>query len=292
MSGSKDIIFFIIILIGAFVFYKWYSKFKFPKITCIAVFTGAVKVGKTGVSLACAKQKYRFVHFRWRVICFFLKLFGKKNLPEEPLFYSNVELSGIKYHPLELDHILRKKRFNFKSVVFVDEASLLADCYLSKDRPELSTELLKFFKLFGHMTHNGYCILNSQQISDLHISLRKVTSQYYYVHETSSRFIPFVAFCRMREERYTEDKSAINVYDKDVEDTLKTCIFSKRVFKQYDPYCYSILTDNLDNSSVEHFNKIGSNLKAKKLISFRKEFVDLFNEGLKVGENLCEKEKD
>lgn len=285
MGNTKFLILFILIAVALFFVRRFLNKFKFPKITCVAVFTGDVKVGKSGVSLACAKSKYRQVHFAWRVRCFFMKLFRRQDLPEEPLFYSNIELAGIKYNELTLDHILRKKRFNFKSVVFVDEASLLCDCYLSKDHPELSTELLKFFKLFGHMTHNGYCILNSQQISDLHIALRKITSQYFYIHETSSKYIPFIAYCRMREERYTEDGSTLNVYDKDVEDSLKTCIFNKRVFKQYDPYCYSILTDNKDTCNIEKYNEIGSNLKANKLISFRKEFVEMFNKEILGVEN-------
>lgn len=270
----------ILILVLLLLVNKILNRFKFPKITCLAVFTGDVKVGKSGVSLACALSKYKIVRRRWKIRKFFQKLFRKK-VDEEPLLYSNIPIAGVDYHELKLEHILREKRLNFKSVVFVDEASLLCDCYLSKSNPELSTELMKFFKLFGHETHNGYCILNSQSISDLHISLRKCTSQYFYIHHTSSRFIPFIAFAKMREERYTEDDSAVNVYDSDVEDSLKTVIFNKKVFKKYDPYSYSILTDDLDKVNNKKFNKIGSNLKAHELISFRQEFVDMFNKELR-----------
>lgn len=271
------IIYFIIICVALFFINKFLSRFKFPKINCLAVFTGDVKVGKSGVSLACTISNYKRLHFRWRIRSFFRRLF-RKSLEEEPLLYSNIPIAGVKYCELKLEHILRKERFNFKSIAFVDEASLLADCYLSKDEKNLSTELLKFFKLFGHMTHGGYCVFNSQSISDLHISLRKCTSQYFYIHDTSSKWFPFFAYCHMREERYTEDGSTLNIYDKDVEDSLKTCIFRKKVFKMYDYCAYSILTDNLPTNNVCKYNKIGSDLKARKLISFRKDFVDLFKD--------------
>lgn len=256
---------------------KFLSRFKFPKVSALAVFTGDVKVGKSGVSLSCAISKYRAVHRSWRIRCFFCKLF-RKPLPEEPLFYSNIPLAGVKYHDLSKEHILRKVRFNFGSVVFVDEASLLADCYLSKSDADLSVDLLKFFKLFGHETHNGYCIFNSQAISDLHISLRKCTSQYFYIHSTSSLPLIPISWCKMREERFAEDGTAVNVYDSDVEDSLKTVLFRKKTFKMYDSYAYSSLTDDLPVKNDVHFNKIGSNLKAETITSFRREFAKMFDD--------------
>lgn len=285
----KYVVYFILIAVAYFLVLKFLSKFKFPKITALAVFTGAVKVGKTGVSLACALSLYRRVHLKWRIRKFFQKLFNKP-ISEEPLFYSNIPLSNVRYFDLTLDHILRKKRFNFGSVVFVDEASLLCDCYLSKSNPELSTTLLRFFKLFGHETHCGYCIFNSQQISDLHISLRKCTSQYFYIHSTSSKWIPFVSFCKMREERYSEDGQTLNTYDADVEDSLKTCIFRKSTFKKYDCCAYSIFTDDLPTDNIEHKLSKSDSLKCDKITSFRKEFADMLVEtGLKGKENDEEK---
>lgn len=275
----------IIFLIGlAIFFFIMWRKFKFPKISALAVFTGAIKVGKTGVSLACALSRYRFVLFRYYIKKFFCKLFGKM-IPEKPLFYSNIPLRGVKYHDLTLDHILRKVRFNFGSVLFLDEASLLADCYISKDCPELSTELLKFFKLFGHETHMGTCIVNSQSITDLHIALRKVTNQIFYIHSTSSKWFPFVSYCQMREERYSEDGSAINTYSEDLEDSLKTVIFRKSTFKKYDPCCYSSLTDHLHTLNIPLFNSKKSSIKADKIISFRKEFATIYDEIKKEKKN-------
>lgn len=283
--SSNYLVYLAIAIVILVLVRKFLSRFKFPKINCLAVFTGDVKVGKSGVSLACAYSHYRVIHRSWRVRSFFRKIF-RLEIAEEPLFYSNIPLAGINYCQLTTDHILRKKRFNFGSVVFVDEASLLADCYLSKDCKDLSTTLLAFFKLFGHETHSGYCIFNSQSVSDLHISLRKCTSQYFYIHDTnSSFFVPWFAWCHMREERYTEDGSTINTYDKDVEETLKTCIFRKKIFKQYDSHAYSILTDNLPVDNQKKFNNLGDDLKAQSLVSFRPEFLRLFEDIKKDKEN-------
>lgn len=279
------LLYFVIGFIVWFLIHKFLSRFKFPKINCLAVFTGDVKVGKSGVSLACAYSHYRYIHRSWRIRSFFRKMF-RLPIAEEPLFYSNIPLAGVPYCELTTEHILRKKRFNFKSVIFVDEASLMADCYLSKDIKDLNTVLMEFFKLFGHETHSGYCVFNSQSLTDLHISLRKCTSQYFYLHDTnSSFFVPFIAWTHMREERYTEDGSTVNSYNKDVEETLKTCLFRKRVFKMYDSHAYSILTDNLPVANIKRFNAFGSDLKARSLVSFRPEFLRLFEDIKKMEDN-------
>lgn len=82
----------------------------------------------------------------------------------------------------------------------------------------------------------------------------------------------------MREERFAEDGTAVNVYDSDVEDSLKTVLFRKKTFKMYDSYAYSSLTDDLPVKNDVHFNKIGSNLKAETITSFRREFAKMFDD--------------
>lgn len=275
----KFLLWFILICIALFFIRKFLSFFKFPKISAIAIFTGGVKVGKSGVSLACAYQKYRLVHRSWRIRSIVRKIFRKSPI-EEPLFYSNIPLAGIPYCDLEIDHILRKKRFAFGSVVFIDEGSLLADCYLSKIKGnvdcDLSIELLKFVKLFGHETHGGYLIINSQSMSDLSIAIRKCTNQIFYIHSTHSLPILPISFCKIREERYSEDGNAVNSYNDDIEESLKTVLFRKKIFKMYDRFSFSSLTDNLDNSVKKYRHSIGENIKAEKITSFRKEFAELY----------------
>lgn len=273
----------ILILIVCFIIHKIISKFKFPKCPSIAVFTGGVKVGKSALSLACSLQYYRKAVRQWRIRSFFrfiANLFRKKSKKklsfEKPLFYSNIPLRNIPYVQLTKAHILREVRFNYKSVVFVDEASLLADSQLIKI-PDLNVKLLLFFKLFGHSTQGGKCIFNSHNISDLHYALKRTTSQYFYIHSLTT-FLPFIMFGNVREERYSEDGSDINVYNEDLEKSLLKVIVRKKIFKYYDSFCYSILTDSLPTKNIILKKGRKDSLKARELPSFRLEFSNLFKE--------------
>ena len=279
------------IIIGFVVFFivrKFLSKFKFPKIGALAVFVGGVKTGKSAISVACSIKNWKSAHRRWRVSCFFAKFFNmfrrnKLLLPEEPLLYSSIPLRGVPFVRLTREHLLRKVRFNFKSIVFIDEASLIADSMLIKDK-DINTELLLFFKLFGHETHGGKCILNTHCITDLHYALKRTTSQYFYLHHLS-KYIPFWTLAYMREERYSEDGTSTNIYNEDLEDTLKRVFMRTKTFKQYDPYCFSSLTDSLPVQNRVERNFKNDSLKADTIPSFRPEFYRL-----KVGDKENEKE--
>ena len=266
------------IVILLFVYFKFLRKLKSPKFSCISIFTGAVKTFKSGTSLHFAISKYKILHFKWSFKKFLYAIFHKSFEEEEPLFYSNIPIATVPYHDLLIEHLLRKKRFNFKSVVFVDEASLLADCYLSKFSTEVDIQvtLLKFVKLFGHATHGGYLFMNTQSMSDLNIALRKCTNQNFYIH--SSYFMPILPFVlvKLREERYSEDGMAINSYNEDIEDSLKTVIVPKWILNKYDPYSFSSLTDDLPHDSFSILLNKNSSLKVEHFTSFRKEFRAIF----------------
>lgn len=270
----KYLIYFVLICLAIFFINKFLSRFKFPKVGAIAMFTGGVKTGKSAVSLGCAISNYKRVHRRWRFECIVNKILNgfrkvKRENPEEPLFYSSIPLKGIKYCPVTHSHLMREVRFNYKSVVFLDEASLIADSQLIKNN-EINVQLLLFFKLFGHSTRGGKCIVNSHQISDLHYALKRVISQYFEIHHLSM-YIPFVTVAFVREERYADDGSAINAYNEDVEDSQKRVLMWSSVFKRYDCYCFSAFTDNLPTYNKEQYNGRGDSLKADEIVSFRPE---------------------
>lgn len=274
----KFVIFLAIFLLLYFIVHRFFSKFKFPKIGALGVFTGAVKVGKSAVSLACAHSCYKRIHRQWKFRVFFTKLFNKLRkhkveLPEEPLFYSNIPLAGIPYVELTTEHLLRKYRLNFKSVVFVDEASLLADSQLIKDGT-INNQLLLFFKLYGHSTHGGKAIFNSQCLTDLHYALRRCTNQYFYIHHIS-KYIPFFCLASLREERFSEDGSTVNNYNDDVENSLKRVFIRKSIFKKYDSFAFSIFTDNLPTKNKVILKSKFDSLKIDKIVSFRQEFANL-----------------
>ena len=80
------------------------------------------------------------------------------------------------------------------------------------------------------------------------------------------KWLPFFLVVTVREERYSEDGLAINTYGEDVEDSLKRVIVSKKVWKLFDCYCYSILTDNLPVADTV-ISEV-PDLKARKIVSF------------------------
>ena len=281
----------ILLVIGLILFIKFYFKFKSPKVGAIALVTGGVKTGKSAVSVGIALSNYKRSVFNWKISCIltkFVNCFKKRekrySMPERPLLYSNIPLRYVNYIPLTTEHLLRQKRLAYKSVVLIDEASLVADSMLVKNNV-VNLELLLFFKLFGHETKGGLAVVNSHNITDLHFALKRTTSQYFYIHHLT-KFIPFFVCASMREERFSDDNSVVNVYQEDLEESLKLYLMPKKVFKKYDSYCFSALTDDLPVDTYKDTIRKGKyhSLKSKNIVSFRKE-IDNLNK-----EFLCEKE--
>lgn len=279
------LIYIILVAIILFFVHKFLSQFKFPKVGAVACFTGGVKAGKSAVSLAFALSNFRRIHRNWKIRCFFIKFFNffrkkdkKLSFPEEPFFYSSIKLRNVKFVPLTREHLLRQRRFHYGSVCFIDEASLVADSQLFRD-VNINTQLLLFFKLFGHETRGGKCVFNSHCITDLHHALKRTTSEYFYVHHIS-RYIPFFTVCNLREERYSEDGSTVNNYGEDVETSLKKVLMLKGVFKKYDSFCFSSFTDNLPTETENDICVLGKadSLKMNNIVSFRPEFYTLNGE--------------
>lgn len=281
-------LFFIILAILAFLFLK--VKFKVPKFGSLCVTTGGLKTGKSTFSLHLAKKTYHRNVRSVKFANFFRKLFGRELL-EIPLFYSTIPVA-FPHVRITLDLLERKERFAYKSVVWIDEATLLADSQLYKDA-ELNAKLLEFCKLFGHETKGGCLFFTSHCLSELHIAMRRASSEYFYVH-SMIKWIPFFLLATVREERYSEDGSTVNVYDDDVECTLRKVLIRKKVWKYFDCYCYSVLTDHLPvNDKVEEVES----LKADYVVSFsplhRYEKKDIiFNENIDKGVCLNEKKNN
>lgn len=268
MSSNSNISLYILLALlalGAFIFYKISKHFKVPKIACVSLTTGGVKSGKSTFSVYLAISTYKRIHRRWKVRKVFQTLFNKP-IDEEPLLYSNIPLS-VPYVPITLELLQRKIRPRYGSVAYVNEASLLCDQMLYKD-DELSERLTLFNKLFGHETCGGYLIYDTQCIGDVHYAVKRSLSNYFYVHHLEKR-IPFFLVAKVREERYSDDTGTItNTYSEDVEENLKTVIIPKSVWKKFDAYCFSTLTDSLPVS--DNVLKCTTDLKAREIVSFRK----------------------
>lgn len=275
MDSLTSLFLFLVILgFVLWLSHKILSKFKIPKIACVSLVTGGVKSGKSTFSCYLAVRTYKRVHLRWKIRCYILRIFDRE-VPEEPLLYSNIPLA-VPYVPITLDLLQRKVRPRYGSVAYINEASLVADQMLYKD-DELNERLTLFNKLFGHETLGGYLIYDTQCIGDVHFAVKRSLSNYFYIHHLEKRF-PFFVVAKVREERYSDDSSTINAYTGDVEDNLRTVLIPKHMWRKFDAYCFSVLTDSLpvaDKVVVAD----PKDLKARDLVSFRK-FKTLDNGGV------------
>ena len=137
---NKTLLYVILIAIGLLVLYIAYRKnFKRIILGCVTLVTGAVKTGKTLLCVWLSQKKYKAIHLSWWIK---VHVFKKKDI-EEPLYYTNTWCTFGHYNPfkpltwwnkphrldknirtIELEHLLRMKRFAYKSVIYVDESSL------------------------------------------------------------------------------------------------------------------------------------------------------------------------
>lgn len=262
-----------ILLIAFIALCIWlYCKFNVKRISTgsLVMVTGGVKTGKTTMAVYLAIKNHKRAMLRYRI----LKLF-KKDV-EQPYLYSNIPIDYKYYKPLQKAHLLREMRFEYKSIIYISEASLIADSMYYKDL-DVNERLLLFNKLIGHETHNGLLIYDTQSICDNHFAIKRCLNSYIYIQK-SLKFIPFFVAMRVVELRYAEDGTTISVSDRDIDEITKWCLVPKSVWKRFDCFCYSIFTDAKPLSNVKVGKLSKSDLKAKRIISFKnydtlKEFI-------------------
>lgn len=272
---DNSIIYILIAFVVLCLALKTYSAFKSPGNGSLCLVNGGVKTGKTTYAVHVAIKEYKTRMRKYKFRKSILKLFNSKRKLEEPILYSNIPLKGVKHVLLVNELLTRDFRFTYGSVILLSEFSLVADSQLIKDNV-LNNKLLEFFKLIGHETKGGCVVADTQCISDCHYSLRRCLDRHIYIYKTI-KFIPFILLMYVREERYSEDGTAVNTYDESVEESLKKVIIPKSVWKKFDCYCYSAMTDS--KPVYMKFNKVGKNdsLKAYDYISFKKANANVIN---------------
>lgn len=267
------IIAFVLILF-IFIFYK---KFKTIKSNSVLFISGAPKTGKSLLSVYLCFQKIKKNQLKWLLKDCILKTFSFSklhNVSDFPLLYSNIPLAyDLGYIPLTKELITRQVYINNKSVVYLGEFSLVANSRLGQnngikngvDYDLINEQLLLFTKLCGHQ-FNGFVVVDSQTIGDCHYSIKRVLSNYIYIH-SNFRFL-FWQVLRVQELLYSDDNSTINMNDssEDIVRKLKYIVISRKFFKNYDYRCYSVLTDDLPKK----YNLISKtdNLKADNIVSY------------------------
>ena len=254
----------IILLIAFFIFYVFNKKRKKITTAQVNLVTGAPKTMKTGLCVHLAKKDFNKRVFKTKITNFFRKLF-KKPLLEMPLFYSTIPLS-FPYVPLTEEILERVKRPRFNSVIFIDEAYLVADSMAYSDN-ELNESFSLFNKLIGHEMHGGPLWYNTQNVHDCHFAVKRCATNYIYIPKRP-KSLPFFVSLKCRELVNSEEVSILNTSSEDLEDdpSFHTLLIPKTIFKKYDPYAYSVLTDDLE---VEDNVVKCTSLKTSKVISMK-----------------------
>ena len=216
-----------------------FVKIKRLKVECVILVNGAVKTGKSTLSVHLAHK-----HYKKNLRKYYIKKLFKKDV-EKPLFYSNIPLK-FDYVSLTNEILTRTKRIPYGSVTYIGEFSLVADNMFYKTGSALQNEsLMLFMKLYGHETGgSGKLFIDTQAVGDLPVNVRRCLSRYLYI-ERCIKWIPFLLVFKVRELMFSEDNSSINTFSSDIEDNCKTLIISKRIWKKFDYCCYSTFTDHL-----------------------------------------------
>lgn len=248
------LILFIIIFIVLFVLFEKHTKhLKYGNLIMI---TGGVKTGKTTLSIHIIRKQYKKQLTKYYIT----KLF-KKNV-EKPLIYSNVPLA-LDYVPLTMDLLLGKERFTYGSIIYFQEASLLADSM--SYRNNYVNEQLKYFnKLIAHETHGGFLIYDTQNVNDVHYNIDRAVSTYYWIYRKVH--LPFFLLLKVR-EMINSGENTQNNLNNDVEEETKWLFVPTKNWRYFDSYSYSSITDNLPiNKNIKKYKK-GDSLKVTKVLT-------------------------
>ena len=180
------IVLFIILLIIYFILRK---NFKILKCPSVCLITGGVKTGKSLLSVHLSIKDFRKRHRKWWIGRYLLQ----KDI-EEPMYYTNCYITfgnskKKKQHRLDrcikyisLDHLNRNIRFNYKSVIYIQECSLLAD-NMDFNNKERNIDLSLFNKLIAHETRGGVVYYDTQSVLDSHYSIKRVCSTYFFIQK-------------------------------------------------------------------------------------------------------------
>lgn len=250
--NEKTIILIALIVIAVIVLYIVYRKnFKILKVPSVCLITGGVKTGKSLLSVQQSIKEYKSIHRKWWFVTHILK----KDV-EEPLYYTNVSISfgslkSKKPHrldknivQLELSHLLRMEKFNYKSVIYIQECSLMAD-NMDFNNKERNVDLSLFAKLIAHETRGGKLYLDTQSVLDIHYSFKRVSSTYLFIEKNLNLLLFHVLY--VREMINTEN--GVNSFNDDVETTTRKVLIPFWYHHKYDRYEYSYLTDSLPKNN-------------------------------------------
>jgi len=269
---NKELFIFLCIIALVIFLYVLYRKnFKIIKVPSVCLVTGGVKTGKSKLCVNLSTKDYKRKHRVW----FFKKYILHKDI-EEPLYYTNVFVTfgrkkngrykkhkfdkNIRY--ITLEHFNRNYRFNYGSVIYVQECSLLAD-NMDFNNKERNVDLSLFNKLIAHETRGGVLYYDTQSILDSHYSIKRVCSTYLFIEKRLNFLLFDILFVR----EMINNENGVNAFNDDVETTMRKVLIPFWYNYKYDRYEFSYLTDDLDKLDVVEIQRNG-------LVSFNPLYVE------------------
>lgn len=250
----KYVILIILLFLIGLRIYRYLTLLKIINIGNSIIIDGSIKSGKSLLSVYLIDYRIKLNRF----LRLFNFLLPKSKKIKKINVYSNIPLK-MKYIPLTMDIIKRREKVTEKAICFFDEASLLADSMLYANK-EVNKEIKMFCKLYGHFSHGGYLIYNTQSYKDLQYNIKRNTNQYFTIVE--SKKLVFWIKLTLKQVLVVDETTRVG------EDDIKIFV-PKRVFKKYDRYCFSSLTDDLPTNISYNKDK---GLKTNTIISFDKDF--------------------
>lgn len=233
------------LVISLYVIYR--KNFKNIKCPAVTLVTGGVKCGKSLLCVKLAIKDYRKRHRVW-----WIKTHVFHKIIEEPLFYTNCTISfgnlkKNKPHKLDdriravtLGTLTREMRFNYGSVIYINEASLMAD-NMDFQNKERNCDLSLFAKLIGHETRGGVLYLDTQSVLDVHYAFKRVSSTYLFIQKN----INFLLFHVLYVREMINTENGVNNFEDDVDCTTRKVLIPFWYHHKYDRYEWSYLTDEL-----------------------------------------------
>lgn len=248
------------IALGLIIFFviRFFHKHRLPPMSDVTLVSGGVKCGKTSFAVWVAVYNHftRFIGVKIH------NFFHRKKLREMPFLYTNIPLRYKWARKLTIELLTRKERFAYGSIVYVNEASLLADSLMYKDQ-DFNDALTLFNKLFGHETLGGLLIYDTQNLADCHFSIKRCLSEYVYLNGKRKRFgMLFLNYRRMKMSGMN-DCVDVNVFD-GKEEEIPFCIVPTFIWKIVDCFAFSALTDDLPVSALSFK---GTDLKVRELLT-------------------------
>ena len=276
MNDVQRYIIFALLILGLIIFlYILYRKnFKVLKVPSVCLITGGVKTGKSLLSVYLSIKDFKKRHRIWWLATRILR----KKL-EEPLYYTNVQISfgsikRNKPHRLDrciclitLEHLLRQFRINYKSVVYIQESSLMADS-MDFNNTGRNVDLSLWNKLFAHEGRGSAMYYDTQSPLDNHYSMKRVASTYFFIQKNLNLLLFHVLWVR----ELINTENGVNAFDDDVDNTMRKVLVPFWYHHKYNRYEFSYLTDDLGKKNdvvpyhrgVVSFNPLYTNRADKR----------------------------